>query len=165
VPQRTFYVSLSVLALPLTLASWSLSLHEPGETAIQPRVTGSRQITHDGLVKTNLASDGANLYFTELSGENSVIAKVAASGGEVSHFSVSFPNAQLLDVSSAHSSLLVAEKIWPLFRISLLEPAPERWLRAACWRFERTGSGVGARWKTRVAGQRFDSLYCGSRRR
>jgi Tol biopolymer transport system component len=107
--QRTFYVSLSVLALPLTLASWSLSLHERAEPTVQPRVINSRQITHDGLVKTNLASDGSNLYFTELSGENSVIAKVAASGGEVSRLSLTFPNAQLLDVSPAHSSLLVAE--------------------------------------------------------
>jgi Tol biopolymer transport system component len=108
VQQRYFYACLSVLALPLTLASWSLTLHDSA-SAVQPRVTNSRQITHDGLVKTDLASDGTNLYFTELAGENSVVAKVAATGGEVSQFKLDFPNAQLLDVSPARSSLLVAE--------------------------------------------------------
>ncbi|MGB7846983.1 MAG: hypothetical protein WBL63_15315 [Candidatus Acidiferrum sp.] len=60
-------------------------------------------------MKTNLASDGSNLYFTELSGNSSIISKVAATGGDVSKFQVSFPSAQLLDVSPAHSSLLAAE--------------------------------------------------------
>jgi Tol biopolymer transport system component len=98
--------SLLNIVLPLALGSWLLWLNS---SPVAPRVTGSNQITHDGLVKTNLASDGSNLYFTELSGENSIIAKVSSSGGDVSQVNVAFPNAQLLDVSPAHSSLLVGE--------------------------------------------------------
>ena len=90
----------------LTLGSWSLWSHR---APVQPAVTATRQITHDGLVKTNLASDGVNLYFTELSGENAVIAKVSATGGEISKFPLNFANGQLLDVSAKHSSLLAAE--------------------------------------------------------
>jgi Tol biopolymer transport system component len=62
----------------------------------------------------NLASDGSNLYFTELSERGSIISKVAATGGAVSEFQVTVPSAQLLDVSSVHSSLLAAEnKVGP----------------------------------------------------
>jgi Tol biopolymer transport system component len=74
-----------------------------------PSLTVGKQLTHDGLVKTNLASDGVNLYFTELSGARSVISKIPATGGEVSPFPLAFPSAQLLDVSPSHTSLLAAE--------------------------------------------------------
>ena len=97
----------------------------------RPRVVESRQITHDGLVKINLASDGSNLYFTELYGNDSIISKVAASGGNVSKFQVSLPSVRLLDVSPAHSSLLAAENTAgpfsdPLWVYSLHGGNPER---------------------------------------
>ena len=105
-PRRSFsaffYVAVSLLAI----GSYLLWSRIP---PIPPRVTGGSQITHDGRVKTNLASDGANLYFTELSDKSSVISRVVATGGDVSKFQVTFPSAQLLDVSPAHSSLLAAE--------------------------------------------------------
>jgi Tol biopolymer transport system component len=95
-----------------------------------PKITSTNQITHDGLVKTNLATDGANLYFTELSGNNSIISKVAATGGDVSKFQVTFPNVQLLDVSPAHSSLLAAENSagseYPFWIYPLRGGAPQR---------------------------------------
>ena len=75
-----------------------------------PSVTIGRELTHDGLVKSNLASDGSNLYFTEIFGSRSIIAKIPAAGGEVAPYPLAFPNAQLLDVSSARASLLVAEE-------------------------------------------------------
>jgi Tol biopolymer transport system component len=74
-----------------------------------PSVTSRTQLTHDGLVKINLASDGSNLYFTELTADSSIISKVAGTGGEVSKFHVTQPSMQLLDVSAAHSSLLAGE--------------------------------------------------------
>jgi len=65
-------------------------------------------------VKINLASDGSNLYFTELSEKSSIISKVAAKGGDISKFQANFPSVQLLDVSPVHSSLLAAEnKVGP----------------------------------------------------
>jgi len=106
VPRQNLSASLFIAIIPFAIGSSLLWSDSP---SLLPKVTSSSQITHDGLVKTNLASDGSNLYFTELSGENSIIAKVPASGGEVSQVPVGFASAQLLDVSPAHSSLLVAE--------------------------------------------------------
>jgi len=111
VSRQNLSASLFIAILPFAIGSSLLWSDSPSPL---PKVTSSSQITHDGLVKTNLASDGSSLYFTELSGENSVIAKVPASGGEVSHVPVGFASAQLLDVSPARSALLVAEdKVGP----------------------------------------------------
>jgi Tol biopolymer transport system component len=97
-----FYVAVLLIAV----GSCLMWLHlDP----VPPRVIASSQITYDGLVKTNLASDGSNLYFTELTAKGSSISKVAARGGDVSTFRVTLPSMQLLDVSAAHSSLLAAE--------------------------------------------------------
>lgn len=103
---KHFCIVLSLLLLLVAGRSWS---KWAGDPALQPKVVGTRQITHDGLVKTNLASDGPNLYFTELAEKGSVIAKVAASGGEASKFQVTFASARLLDIAPNHSSLLAAE--------------------------------------------------------
>jgi len=97
---------LASTVLVVAFAAWLIWLNLP------PRLPGlmvANQITHDGLVKTNLASDGSNLYFTEISGDRSVISKVAATGGSISEYPLSFPSAQLLDVSAAHASMLAAE--------------------------------------------------------
>lgn len=105
-PRRNFSAFLFAIVLLLAIGYWSLWLHG---APVPPRVTGSSQITHDGLVKMDLASDGSSLYFTELSEKSSIISKVAATGGDVSKFQVTFPSVQLLDVSPTHSSLLAAE--------------------------------------------------------
>jgi Tol biopolymer transport system component len=111
VPRKNGFAVLILVALIFAVGSRFLWLNRPPRP---PNVTGRSQITHDGLVKTNLASDGSILYFTEISGETSFISKVAATGGDVSKFISSFPSVQLLDVSTIHSSLLAAEnKVGP----------------------------------------------------
>jgi Tol biopolymer transport system component len=99
----------SVVLLVAVLAALGLWLRWLSIPLPPPSVSRNIQITHDGLVKTNLATDGSNLYFTELSGDNSIISKVAATGGPVSKFPVTFPYTQLVDVSAARASLLAAE--------------------------------------------------------
>src|SRR5208282_2640215 len=106
VPRKDYSVFLIVPVLIVAVGSCLVWLNRP---LLAPSVTGLSQITHDGLVKTNLASDGSNLYFTEISGDRSVISKVAATGGSISEYPLSFPSAQLLDVSAAHASMLAAE--------------------------------------------------------
>jgi Tol biopolymer transport system component len=106
VPRKIFSAAFKTVLLILAIASLLLWLNRP---ALPPIVTGRSQITHDGLVKTNLASDGANLYFTEIAGQNSIISKVATSGGGISKFPSTFSSVQLLDVSLVRSSLLAAE--------------------------------------------------------
>ena len=103
---QSAFLILILIVVILVVGSWFFWVNQP---LGPPGVTSRAQITHDGLVKINLASDGSNLYFTELSGENSIISKVAAIGGDVSKFSLTLPSVQLLDVSAVHSSLLAAE--------------------------------------------------------
>jgi len=91
--------TLVILAFFLT---WFLS------SVSQPRVTGSTQITHDGLNKTNILSDGVRLYFTAFSGERYLAAQVSASGGETSMIPTSFQNVEVDDISPDRSLLLVA---------------------------------------------------------
>lgn len=128
-PQKNASAFLFLVLLLLSIGSWFLWQHR---TPVPPSINGLAQLTHDASVKTNLASDGSNLYFTELSGENSIISKVAAAGGEVSKFPLAFPNAQLVDVSASRSSLLAAEikpgpsSEYPLWRYPLNGGAPQR---------------------------------------
>jgi len=104
VPRKNaFAFLLGAVALVLVpVGVWLMWLSAPPS---RPRLLIGKQITHDGLVKINLAADNANLYFTEISGDRSVIAKVPANGGEVSQFPMPFPSAQLLDVSAAYGML------------------------------------------------------------
>ena len=105
---KNFPVLLAFLVPLLGIASWLIAADRP-DSAVHPRISGSKQLTFDGLGKTALGTDGTNLYFTELSGESVIIAKVPAVGGNVSKFDVNLENAELLDVSSKHSSLLAAD--------------------------------------------------------
>jgi len=126
---KNWPVVLLVIVPLYALAAWIRSEVPPPAL---PRVVESRQITHDGRVKTNIASDGSNLYFTELSGNDFVIAKVPSGGGDVAKFEIAFPSARLLDVSAAHSLLLAAENTtgpsseYPFWMYPLGGGAPQR---------------------------------------
>jgi Tol biopolymer transport system component len=106
VSRKIVYALLPVSILVLAVAAWSFWTNLPPRP---PTLVVGKQRTHDGLAKTNLASDGGNLYFTELSGARSVISRVPAAGGDVSAYPLAFPSAQLLDVSPSHTELLAAE--------------------------------------------------------
>jgi Tol biopolymer transport system component len=111
VPRKSYYTFSILIVVIIIVGSWFFWVNHP---LGPPSVTSRAQITHDGLVKINLASDGSDLYFTELSAENSIISKVEAMGGDVSKFPATLPSVQLLDVSPVHSSLLAAEnKVGP----------------------------------------------------
>jgi Tol biopolymer transport system component len=106
VSQKSVYLALAFVVLIVLVPAgvfWHSLPPRPPSLAVGP------QLTHDGAVKTNLASDGANLYFTEISTAGSVISKVPASGGNVSQYPLPFPSAELLDVSQAKHSLLAEE--------------------------------------------------------
>jgi Tol biopolymer transport system component len=121
-----------VLFVAIPLVALGASMRSAPPAPAPPRVIESREVTHDGLVKTNLASDGSDLYFTELSGNDSIISKVAVTGGNISKFQITFPSVRLLDVSRAHSSLLAAENTTgpssehPFWIYSLRGGSPQR---------------------------------------
>ncbi|HWT80669.1 MAG TPA: hypothetical protein VN648_17930, partial [Candidatus Methylomirabilis sp.] len=72
-----------------------------------PRVTATAQITDDGAAKDYLVTDGARIYFTEVSSGHMVLAQVSATGGETSQISTPFRNVLVADISPDHSQLLL----------------------------------------------------------
>ncbi len=73
-----------------------------------PRISGYRQITHDGHRKYLGGTDGSRLYFNFMSPRS--MAQVAISGGETASIPVAVPGASpsLLRVSPDGSSLLIS---------------------------------------------------------
>ena len=50
-----------------------------------PRVTATKQLTHDGTQKFGLLTDGNRIYFTEYLGNRTKLGQVSISGGEISY--------------------------------------------------------------------------------
>jgi len=64
------------------------------------------QITHDGLVKTAVLSDGSALYVAEEKEGHQVISKIVPGTGEKSTVTTPFSDVRALDVSPDHKTLL-----------------------------------------------------------
>jgi len=103
-----------------------------------PRITGSTQITHDGLPKTFggqvssiVLTDGPRLFVQESVGGHFVVAQVSASGGETVPISTPFQNIGLDNISPDKSELLVGtftgtELAQPLWAVPVLGGSPRR---------------------------------------
>lgn len=72
-----------------------------------PRVLGYTQITHDGLAKGGIFTDGERLYFQELQGDHFVVSQVSVAGGETSVVATPFQNAFPAGVAPNGSALLL----------------------------------------------------------
>jgi eukaryotic-like serine/threonine-protein kinase len=92
--------------------------------AAQPHVTGTTQLTRDGLPKCCMVTDGARVYLMESdpnSGEN-LLKQLSIKGGEATAIPTSLRNVFPLDISPDKSELLVAangaagsnESLWAL---------------------------------------------------
>jgi DNA-binding winged helix-turn-helix (wHTH) protein len=75
-------------------------------------VTSIERITHDGLPKTWLVTDGARIYFSEEVKEHFPLVQVSTGGGEVSIIATPFERNIACDVAPDKSSLLVSEWHW-----------------------------------------------------
>jgi Tol biopolymer transport system component/DNA-binding winged helix-turn-helix (wHTH) protein len=64
-----------------------------------PRVLGFTQITHDGLSKFSLFTDGERIYFEELQGDHFVVSQVSVAGGETSNVPTPFVNVGIADIA------------------------------------------------------------------
>jgi Tol biopolymer transport system component/DNA-binding winged helix-turn-helix (wHTH) protein len=78
-----------------------------GHPSPVPRVLGYMQITHDGLRKGSIVTDGERLYFHELQGDRFGSAQVSVSGGESSALAIPFPNSFITDIAGDGSAVLV----------------------------------------------------------
>jgi Tol biopolymer transport system component len=87
-----------------------------------PKVLAVYQITHDGVNKANLLSDGSNLYISESAGTHRLIARVSLQTADRSVVQTALTNLQALDISPDHKKILVsstssgsrANELWTL---------------------------------------------------
>jgi eukaryotic-like serine/threonine-protein kinase len=73
-----------------------------------PRLGEAVQITHDGLPKTGLVTDGARLYFQEIVGSRPIASQVSVQGGETAQISTPLKEIFFFDISPDRSELMVA---------------------------------------------------------
>ncbi|MGA8621016.1 MAG: protein kinase [Candidatus Sulfotelmatobacter sp.] len=119
--------------LVLGVVAWLLRPRLP-----PPRITGSTQITHDGLPKTFygqvttlVLTDGPRLFVQESVGGHFVVAQVSAGGGETVPIPTPFQNVCLDNISPDKSELLVStftgtELEQPLWALPALGGSPRR---------------------------------------
>lgn len=117
-----------VLALCVATAIWYL--HRP----LPPlRVTGYTHITHDGISKLPIGSDGTRLYFTVFDPPS--IGQVALSGGEAAPVQVAVPGMAhplLMDISPDGASFLVVPEyrtyyaVLPFWNVRILGDSVRR---------------------------------------
>ncbi len=101
-----FVAKLGLVVLAATVAAPCAD--NPKEAVVNQPVTSVKQVTSDGVIKTNLLSDDTNLYVTESPAARHVVARVSLPDVNRSVISSAFPNVQALDISPDQSTLLVA---------------------------------------------------------
>lgn len=118
------YLAVALLAL-LAIAFLSQISSRP------LKVLGYTQITHDGLAKADLLTDGERIYFREFQNDRFVVGQVSVAGGESSLVPMPFENAHPGDVAADGSALLVGAfggkgKDVELWSVPLPSGAPRR---------------------------------------
>jgi Tol biopolymer transport system component/DNA-binding winged helix-turn-helix (wHTH) protein len=96
-----FYGAVALLLILAALVAYRLVPSPP------PRVLGFTQITHDGLFKLGILSDGERLYFPEMQGDHFVVSQVSVRGGETSTLSTPFANVMVGGITPDGSALVV----------------------------------------------------------
>jgi eukaryotic-like serine/threonine-protein kinase len=97
-----FAIPLAVLAVIVTSALLWLARPLPAL-----RIVKTSQLTHDGIPKGKLLTDGARIYISEAAGSQQSLVQVSATGGETAPISVTLPGVTLSDISPDHSELLI----------------------------------------------------------
>jgi Tol biopolymer transport system component len=92
----------AVIVALAAIVSWLRSPLPP------TRITATTQITHDGIEKLNILTDGSRLYVSEVGGGANFLAQVSAMGGETSIISNTSANTYADDISPDHSQLLTS---------------------------------------------------------
>jgi serine/threonine protein kinase/Tol biopolymer transport system component len=100
---RVRWAAVVLLGAALAAALWWLLSARP-----LPKVTGINQITHDGINKLNLVTDGTRIYFTERADVRDQLFQVSTHGGETAPISVPFTDAISHDISPDRSELLIS---------------------------------------------------------
>lgn len=131
----------STLVVLIAILAWLARPSPP------PRILGYTQITHDGLAKGSIFTDGERLYFQELQGDRFGSAQVSVSGGESSALAFPFANSFITDIAGDGSAVLVGsfnetKGATPLWSVPLPTGSPQRLNdvsgQAASWSTDRS---------------------------
>ena len=76
-----------------------------------PKVLNTIQLTHDGVSKQGLLTDGSRLYITERAGNASFLVQGSVTGGDTSVIPTPFVDTTAFDISGNHSQLLVTDRV------------------------------------------------------
>jgi Tol biopolymer transport system component/tRNA A-37 threonylcarbamoyl transferase component Bud32 len=108
-----------------------------------PRITGYRQITHDGLPKSfagetlaTVLTDGSRIYVEENLNGRYIVAQVSAAGGDTVPMPMPFANVGVDNISPDKSQLVVSsftgsEVIQPMWLVPVLGGSPKRFVEPA----------------------------------
>ena len=107
--RRPVRLALVVGAAALVLVALAVEIFYLRGPLPPPKITGSTQLTSDGIYKSGLFTDGSRLYFSEFSGDHFIVSQVSIAGGENAAIATSLPNPIMLDVAPDSSKLLLLE--------------------------------------------------------
>ena len=99
---------LCLMLVCLVIVCAGFWLHDGAAAGAPPSFATANQITHDGLAKTAVLSDGSALYVAEEKDGHQVISKIDPNSGKVSTIATPFADARAMDVSPDHKSLLTS---------------------------------------------------------
>jgi Tol biopolymer transport system component/predicted Ser/Thr protein kinase len=97
-----------------------------------PSVSGYVPVTHDGLYKGLIGTDGVRLYLVEFAPGGGTVVQVSTAGGEVAPVSLPTPTMVPLAISPDAATLLVADEVGqtsfhgPLWSVPVLGGSPRR---------------------------------------
>ena len=97
-----------------------------------PSVSGYTPVTHDGLYKGLVGTDGVRLYLVEFAPAGGIVAQLSTTGGEVAPVSLPTPTMVPLAVSPDGATLLVADEVGqtafhgPLWSVPILGGSPRK---------------------------------------
>lgn len=91
----------SLIVVCAAIAFWAMASPTP------PRVTGTTQLTRDGIPKFGAVTDGSRLFITERT-SNAWVVQASTTGGETSPIPTSFTNVVAADISADHTQLLIS---------------------------------------------------------
>ena len=102
IPRRSFliYGATALLVILVAVLFYRSIPSQP------PRVLGFNQITHDGLFKFQVFSDGERLYLNEMQGDHFVVNQVSVAGGETSSVPTPFANVTIRGIAPNGSALI-----------------------------------------------------------
>jgi Tol biopolymer transport system component/DNA-binding winged helix-turn-helix (wHTH) protein len=125
---RLTWLWAGAIALVIFLGAYGIALLNAPRAA--PSVTATTQLTHDGLPKNGVLTDGARLYTTE-TGNADRIVQGSTSGGETSSIPTPFANPIASAISPDHSRLLILDTVGSeaeskLWSLPLPSGAPRR---------------------------------------